>query len=142
MPTKSRMRAKTSLQAFCLSVRATASDSNPAATSFNHVVRRSRILLVVVIDLSRRLRFRSRSRARFQQIRSIACAFGLQITSEDSYCHTQYANFRCEGCVGSQRHGRDRHLFLRKTSCWPDAGRPAGTARSGKGLAQRDNKKS
>src|SRR5436309_15378742 len=38
VPTKSRMRAKTSLQALCLSVRATASDSNSMPASFNLVV--------------------------------------------------------------------------------------------------------
>jgi len=38
VPTKSRTRAKTSFQALCLSVRATASDSNPKPVSFNPVV--------------------------------------------------------------------------------------------------------
>src|SRR5438046_10447421 len=38
VPTKSRTRAKTSLQALCLSVRPTASDSNSMLASFNLVV--------------------------------------------------------------------------------------------------------
>src|SRR5437667_9099289 len=38
VPIRSRMRAKTSLQALCLSVRATASDSNAKAVSFNQLL--------------------------------------------------------------------------------------------------------
>src|SRR5260370_535685 len=54
VPTKRRMRAKTSLQALCLSVRATASDSNSMPASFNLVVAAlaaTSLLLVLVIAI-------------------------------------------------------------------------------------------
>src|SRR4030095_6395196 len=46
VPENRRTSAKTSFQALCLSVRATASDSNPAAASFNHL-----LLLLPVLPL-------------------------------------------------------------------------------------------
>src|SRR5213079_2661124 len=52
VPTKSRTRAKTSFQALCLSVRATASDSNPAAASFNHLLLLVFLLIIVIESLN------------------------------------------------------------------------------------------
>src|SRR5437762_8990710 len=68
VPTKSRTRAKTSFQALCLSVRATASDSSPAAASFNPVVRS----LPLALAHNRKA--------------EESCAFGLQATSEADNC--------------------------------------------------------
>jgi len=46
------MSANTSFQALCLSVRATASDSNPAAASFNHLLSLVLLLIIVIESLS------------------------------------------------------------------------------------------
>ena len=144
VPTKSRMRAKTSLQALCLSVRATASDSNSMPASFNLVVAALAAALAPALDHNREQSAILTTRPRHGERAVLApypLAFGLQTTSDADYCATDHASFSCEGGVYSLRHCRDRRLFLRKASARSNAGSTAGTARSSKSLVERDKEK-
>src|SRR6266404_1939608 len=79
VPTKRRMRAKTSLQALCLSVRATASDSNSMPASFNLVVAAlaATLTLALALDRERVCDFNGTPGGR-----ALPVAFGLQSTSD------------------------------------------------------------
>lgn len=147
VPTKSRMRAKTSLQALCLSVRATASDSNSMPASFN--------LVVATLVRQERMAFdtaepqgceRHRRAARQSERAGASESNALQLGRFHSCTQhqrlitvpAQYGFFlppRRHFCF--VRHAAVLRI-LRKASGWSDAGSSARAARSGnKSLVRR-----
>src|SRR6266480_5405676 len=125
VPTKSRIRAKTSLQALCLSVRATASDSNSMPASFNQ------LLCVSFVSLSRT------SYSHMGPMRFHPCTRHQRLITVPAH----YGFFPPPGrdCCFS-RHPAVLYI-VRKASARPDAGGPAGTARSSKSMVGGDREK-
>src|SRR5213593_2980222 len=105
VPTKSRTRAKTSLQALCLSVRATACDSNSMPASFNQL-------------LSRRL-----TQTPLHHVCFHPCTRHQRLTTVAAH-HGFFRPPRRHCCF--PRHTAVLHI-LRKTSARPDAGGTKGT---------------
>lgn len=157
VPTKSKMRAKTSLQALCLSVRATASDSNSMLASFNHKSHRH-----LACGAFGRLLNTSFERG---------CAMFPSAFCNPSSCRKPSAGWKPTGPTGkmpvrpTRFHSCTQHqrlitvpahygffpspgrrccfalhlsvfYILRKASDWSDAGSPTRTARSSKGLVR------
>ena len=120
------MSANTSFQALCLSVRATASDSNPAAASFNHLLLLVFLLIIVIESLNgepspRRAGLWSRptialsSCTRHQRLITVPAHYGSFPPPQRHCC--------------CPLHAALLHI-LRETSARPNARSPARTKRS------------
>src|SRR5437762_10972621 len=109
------MRAKTSLQALCLSVRATASDSNSMPASFNLVVaglvRQERM----AFDTNALQLGRFHSCTQHQRLITVPAQYGFLLPPKRHFCFVRHAAVL---------------RILRKASARSDAGSTAGTARS------------
>jgi hypothetical protein len=121
VPTKSRMRAKTSLQALCFSVRATASDSNSMLASFNLVVAALVRQERMAFDTNALQLGRFHSCTQHQRLITVPAQYGFFLPPRRHWCFARHA---------------PALRILRKAPDWSDAGSSARTTRSCKSLVK------
>src|SRR6266516_2633507 len=109
------MRAKSSLQALCLSVRATASDSNSMPASFNPVVAALVRQEQTEFDTNALQLGRFHSCTHHQILITVPAQYGFFLPPRRHFCFVRHAGLL---------------RILRKASARSDAGSTAGTARS------------